>query len=109
MEKAVLYSLGNQNQLVMVMHLYSNGNAFSSPSHSKHSNEHTDVRAYLRAGLHGEFHPGLKFRYANRAEISLGLHAQFQPGRKTQISMKRFIEVQKQNRYVCSRFFFSPG
>ena len=64
MEKAVLYSLENKTQLHS-----------SSPSHSKHFNECTDVRTYLRAWLHGEFQPGLKSRYAHQAEISLQLHA----------------------------------
>ena len=77
-----MYSLGNKNQLHS-----------SSPSHSKHFNERTDVRAYLR--LHGEFQLGLKFRYAHRAEISLRLQCSVQPWRKTQISMRKFTEVQK--------------
>ena len=64
---------------------------------------------FLRAWLHGEFPPGLKFRSAHRAEILLRLHAQFQPGRKTQISVSKFTEVRKHNRYTCSRSFFSPG
>ena len=76
MEKEVLYSLGNKNQLHS-----------SSPSHSKHFNERTDVRAYLRAWLHGEFQLGLKYR--------CDYSAQFQPWRKTQISMRKFTEVQK--------------
>ena len=63
----------------------------------------------LRAWLHGEFQPGLKFRFAHWAEILLRLHAQFQPGRKTQISLRKFTEVWKRNRYACSRSFFSPG
>ena len=63
----------------------------------------------LRAWLHGEFQPGLKFRSAHRAEILLRLHAQFQPGRKTQISVRKFTEVRKHNRYACSRSFFSDG
>ena len=67
------------------------------------------VFSHLRAWLHGEFQPGLKFRSAHRAEILLRLHAQFQPGRKTQISVRKFTEVRKHNRYACSRSFFSPG
>ena len=63
----------------------------------------------LRAWLHGEFQPGLKFRSAHRAEILLRLHGQFQPGRKTQISVRKFTEVRKHNRCACSRSFFSPG
>ena len=63
----------------------------------------------FRAWLHGEFQPGLKFRSAHQAEILLRLHAQFQPGRKTQISVRKFTEVRKHNRYACSRSFFSPG
>ena len=63
----------------------------------------------LRAWLHGEFQPGLKFRSAHQAEILLRLHGQFQPGRKTQISVRKFTEVRKHNRYACSRSFFSPG
>ena len=63
----------------------------------------------IRAWLHGEFQPGLKFRSAHRAEILLRLHGQFQPGRKTLISVRKFTEVRKHNRYACSRFFFSPG
>mgnify|MGYP007058662051 CR=1 FL=1 len=51
---------------------------------------------------------GLKFHSAHRAEILLRLHAQFQPGRKTQISVRKFTEVRKHNRYACSRSFFSP-
>ena len=49
----------------------------------------------LRAWLHGEFQPALKFRSAHRAEILLWLHARFQPGRKTQISVGKFTEVRK--------------
>ena len=67
------------------------------------------VTMRLRAWLHGEFQPGLKFRSAHRAEILLRLHGQFQPGRKTLISVRKFTEVQKHNRYACSRSFFSPG
>ena len=63
----------------------------------------------LRAWLHGEFQPGLKFRSAHLAEILLRLHAQFQPRRKTQISVRKFTEVRKHNRYACSRSFFNPG
>ena len=59
--------------------------------------------------LHGEFQPGLKFRSAHRAEILLRLHGQFQPGRKTPISVRKFTEVRKHNRYACSRSFFSQG
>ena len=66
-------------------------------------------RFCLRAWLHGEFQPGLKFRSALRAEILLQLHGQFQPGRKTLISVRTFTEVRKHNRYACSRSFFSPG
>ena len=50
----------------------------------------------VRAWLHGEFQPGLKFCSAHRAEILLRLHGQFQPGRKTIISVRKFTE-------------FSPG
>ena len=68
------------------------------------------LRIFLRAWLHGEFQPGLKFRSAHRAEILLRLHAQFQIfGRKTQISVRKFTEVRKHNRYACSRSFFIPG
>ena len=68
----------------------------------------TFLKAF-RAWLHGEFQPGLKFRSAHLAEILLRLHAQFQPGRKTLISVRKFTEVRKHNRYACSRSFFSPG
>ena len=51
----------------------------------------------------------LKFRSAHWAEILLRLRAQFQHGRKTQISVRKFTEVRKHNRYACSRSFFSPG
>ena len=61
----------------------------------------------FRAWLHGEFQPGLKFRSAHRAEILLRLHGQFQPRRKTLISVRKFTEVRKHNRYACSRSFFS--
>ena len=60
-----------------------------------------DSNLSLRAWLHGEFQPGLKFRSAHRAEILLQLHAQFQPGRKTQISMRKFTEVPKRSRCAC--------
>ena len=68
-------------------------------------------RRYIifRAWLHGEFQPGVKFRSVHRAEILLRLHGQFQPGRKTPISVRKFTEVRKHNRYACSRSFFSPG
>ena len=46
--------------------------------------------------------------YAYRDEILLQLHAQFQPRPKTQIFTTKFTEVQKQNKYTCSCFFFSP-
>ena len=69
----------------------------------------TPIFQPLRARLHSEFQPGLKFRSAHRAEILLWLHAQFQPGRKTQISMREFIEVWKHSQCACSRSFFSPG
>ena len=64
---------------------------------------------FIRVWLHGEFQPGLKFRSAHRAEILLRLHAQFQPGNKTQISVRKFTEVRKHDRYACWRSFFSPG
>ena len=67
------------------------------------------VAGVLRAWLHGEFQPGLKFRSAHRVEILLRLHGQLQPGRKTQISVGKFTEVRKHNRYACSPSFFSPG
>ena len=63
----------------------------------------------LRAWLHGEFQPGLKFRSAHRAETLLWLRAQFQPGRKTQISVRKFTEVRKHSQCACSRSFFGPG
>ena len=58
---------------------------------------------FLRAWLHGEFQPGLKFRSAHRhrAEILLRLHAQFQAGWKTQISMRKFTDVRKHSRCSC--------
>ena len=42
-------------------------------------------------------------------QILLRLHRQFQPGRKTLISVRKFTEVRKHNRYACSCSFFSPG
>ena len=63
----------------------------------------------LRAWLHGESQPGLKFCSAHRAEILLWLYAQFQPGRKTQISVRKFTEVRKHSKCACSRSFFGPG
>ena len=65
--------------------------------------------SWIRAWLHGEFQPGLKFRSPHRAEILLRLHGQFQHGRKTLISVRKFTEVRKHNRYACSRSFFSLG
>ena len=72
MEKEVLYSLGNKNQLHS-----------SSPSHSKHFNERTDVIS----GWNFATPTGLKYR--------CDYSAQFQPWRNTQISMRKFTEVQK--------------
>ena len=71
---------------------------------------HGNLFHYIKLiSLHGDYQPGLKFRSAHRAEILLRLHAQFQPGRKTQISVRKFTEVRKHNRYACSRSFFIPG
>ena len=55
----------------------------------------------LRARLHGEFQPGLKFRSAHRAEILLWLHAKFQPGRKTQSLLRCENTV---NAHACVPF-----
>ena len=51
--------------------------------------------------------PGVHVLYTS--EILLRLHAQYQPRRKTQISVRKFSEVRKHNRYACSLSFFSPG
>ena len=61
----------------------------------------------LRACLHGEFQPGLKFRSAHRAEILLRLHGQFQPGRKTLISVRKFTEVRESTVDTHARAPFS--
>ena len=70
----------------------------------------SNTQTQLRAWLHGEFQPGLKFRSAHRAETLLRLQSQFQPGRKTQISMRMFTEVRKRHSgCACSRSLFGPG
>jgi len=58
----------------------------------------------LRALLHGEFPPGLKFRSAHWAEILLRLHAQFQPGHKTQV----YSGAKTQSMRMLT-FLFRPG
>ena len=63
----------------------------------------------LRARLHGEFQPRLKFHCDHRAEILLRLQYEFQLRIKTQICVELFTYMRKHSRYACSRSFFSPG